>query len=118
MSELLGTSIWITLAITIVFAGGASWMMGQALAANWRPLWQLFPYALLLGLADRFVIYALFDGELGSLTGYIIDTCILTAIALIAFRVTRVHKMVTQYPWLFGQASPFVLRNKREGEDD
>ena len=59
MSELLGTSIPVFIGITVVLEGGAAWLMGQALGGRWRPVWQVFPYAFLLGLTDRFLIYAL-----------------------------------------------------------
>lgn len=113
MSELLGNSFAVFIGITVVLAGGAAWLMGQALASRWRPLWQVFPYALLMGLSDRFIIYALFDGELLSLGGFLVDTAVITAIALIAFRVTRVLRMVSQYPWLYERVGPFAWRAKR-----
>jgi hypothetical protein len=112
MSELLGTSLPVFIGVTLILTGGAAYMTGQALGATWRPVWQVVAYALLLGCADRFITFALFDGILVSLSGYVIDTAVIAAIALFAFRVTRVHKMVSQYPWLYEKAGPFAWRDK------
>ncbi len=100
--------------VTVMLFGGAAALAGQALAANWRPRWQIFAYGLLLGLANRFLVYALFDGDLFSAVGYLRDTLVLLAIAAVAHRVTEVHKMVSQYPWLYERAGP--LRWRRRGE--
>ena len=37
---------------------------------------------------------------------------ILLAIASFAHRVTRVHRMVSQYPWLYERSSPLSWRTK------
>lgn len=116
MEQVLGNSFAVFIGMTLVLAGGASWLMGQALAATWRPLWQLFVYAALLGLADRFMIFALFEGELLSIGGYLIDTVVLISLALVAFRLNRVRRMVTQYPWLYEQTGPFGWRRKAGAE--
>ncbi len=58
------------LAMTMVLFGGAAAATGQALARNWRPAWQLVPYALLLAAGERFLLFALFDGTLLSPGGY------------------------------------------------
>ncbi|WP_260293946.1 DUF6867 family protein [Sedimenticola hydrogenitrophicus] len=94
-------NIPVFIGVTLVLFGGAGYMMGQAVAITWRPLRQVFLYALLLGAGDRFLVFALFDGELISLGGYLIDTTAITLIALLAFRVTRVNRMISQYPWLY-----------------
>ncbi len=112
MSELLGNSLAVFFGVTVMIEGGAGWLMGQALGGRWRPVWQVFPYAFLLGLTDRFFIWGLFGGELLSLWGFVIDTCVILAIALAAFRITRVRRMVSQYPWLYERAGPFALRDR------
>jgi len=56
------------------------------------------PYGLLLGLADRFLIYALFGGNSRSLTGFIIDTYFIMLAALVSHRLTLAAQMVRQYP--------------------
>ena len=106
----MNVNLPVFIGITLVLGGGGAWMMGRALAANWRPVWQLVGYALLLGLADRFLVYALFEGELLSLRGYLLDTAVILGIALVSFRVTRVNTMVNQYPWLYRRVGPFGWR--------
>ena len=103
--------------VTVILAGGAAWMMGQSLAKTWRPVWQVFIYALLLGLADRFMIYALFDGELLSLQGFIVDSATLLIIGLIAWRVNQVKMMIKQYPWLYRRVSYFHWVNRDSASD-
>ena len=112
MVDLLGNSLAVFVGVTVILAGGAAFLMGQALGANWRPVWQVVGYAVLLGFADRFIIFALFEGDLTSLGGYLVDTLVLIAVALLAYRVTRVHQIVTQYPWLYEKAGPFAWRDK------
>ena len=108
--DLIGNSIWVFLVLTVVIAGGVAFMVGQALARTWRPMWQLLGYAALVGAADRFLIFALFDGQLLSLAGYVLDTAVLIALAWIAFRSTRSYMMVTQYPWLYERTGPITWR--------
>lgn len=112
MYDLIGNSIWTFLVLTVVIAGGVAFMVGQAVARTWRPMWQFVAYAALLGMVDRFLIFALFDGELLSPTGYALDTAVLIALAWVAFRSTRTYMMVTQYPWLYERAGPFSWRTR------
>jgi hypothetical protein len=116
MEAITGTSIGVTIGMTIILMGFCGFMTGQAIANTWRPAWQLVPYALLLGCVDRFMVFALFEGELLSLSGYIFDTAILFAITFAAFRLTQVNKMLSQYPWLYERVGPFAYR-AREGAD-
>lgn len=112
MTAVLGTTIAVYVGLTVAVMGFAAYMTGQAVANTWRPAWQVVIYGALLGLADRFLTFALFKGELLSLTGYAIDTATLLAIALFAYRVTRVHRMVHQYPWLYERDGLFGWREK------
>ena len=97
---------------TVVIMGAAGYMTGQAVASTWRPAWQAVAYGLLLGAADRFFVFALFDGALLSLTGYGLDTVVITAICLIGFRVRQVSKIVGQYPWLYQRSGYFNVRSR------
>ncbi|MFN3076155.1 MAG: DUF6867 family protein [Alphaproteobacteria bacterium] len=95
-------STWpVFLGFTLGVFGWLAFMTGQAVAETWRPARQVVAYALLLGLADRFFVYALFDGDLRSAAGFMVDTALLLGLALLAYRVTLVRKMVRQYPWLY-----------------
>ena len=113
MSAVLGASPYVFLGVTLCLAGGAAWLMGQTLGANWRPVWQVLLYALLLGLGDRFISYALFDGVLLSASGFVIDTAVIAVIGLIAFRFSRVRAVLRQYPWLFERVGPLAWRARR-----
>jgi branched-chain amino acid transport system ATP-binding protein len=97
---------------TVVLMGGAGYMTGQAVASTWRPFWQVVAYSLLLGVADRFLVYALFEGALLSVPGLILDTAVILAICSIGYRITRISKIVGQYPWLYERAGYFNLRSR------
>src|SRR5512144_1050186 len=103
---LLGSSFGVFFGVTAVLAGFAAFMAGQAVANTWRPYWQLLVYCALLGVAARFLIYALFNGDLWSLSGYLIGIGVLILIATFAFRLTRARRMVFQYPWLYKRTGP------------
>ena len=104
------TSVPVFIGLTFILFGGCAFMTGQALAATWRPWWQVMPYALLLGAADRFLGYALFGGELLSLGGWLLDSAVLVTIGLLAYRRTQVRRMADQYPWLYVRTGLFTLR--------
>ncbi len=115
MIPILGTSLPVFIGVTVVLIGGAAYLTGQALSAHWRPAWQVVGYSLLLGFADRFVIFSLFGGELLLLSGYVIDTAVIMAIALLSYRLRRARTMVAQYPWLYERAGPFGWRARQDG---
>ncbi len=112
MEEYLGTSVSVFVGLTVVIIGFAAYMTGQALANTWRPAWQVSVYGALLGVADRFLTFALFEGELLSLTGFLIDTAALMAISHFAYQLSKARKMVNQYPWLYEPTGLFGWRKK------
>ena len=112
MEILLGTTLDVWIGITLVLTGGASYMTGQAIARTWRPLWQVLAYSLLLAIVSRFFVYALFDGYMLLVSGYLIDLAVLLAIGLFAFRINRVKMMVNQYPWLYTRSGLFGYRTR------
>ena len=99
--------------LTVLLFGAAAMASGRALARNWRPLWQVLPYALLLAAGDRFLLFALFDGDLTSASGYVLAWIILLALALLSYRITQTRLMVHQYPWLYEAAGPLSWRERR-----
>ena len=101
------TSLGVLIGLTVILFGGCAFMTGQSLAISWRPWWLTLVYGTMLGAADRFLGFALFQGELLSLTGWLLDSTILIAIALAAFRLTRARRMTNQYPWLYQRTGPF-----------
>jgi len=110
--SLLGNSVGVYFGLTVCLMGFAAFMTGQATAQTWKPAWHAVVYSALLGGADRFLAYALFRGSLLSLPAYLVDTATLAAIALLAWRLGRARKMVSQYPWLYEPAGPFAWRDK------
>jgi uncharacterized protein DUF6867 len=111
--ELLGADPVAFFGLTVLLFGAAAMASGRALARNWRPLWQAVPYAMLLAAADRFLLFALFEGELVSATGFAIGWAILLAFSLLAYRATRSRLMVRQYPWLYEPAGLLSWRERR-----
>lgn len=98
--------------LTCVVAGGIAWMTGRAIAQTWRPLWQLFAYAVLLAAATRFMHFALFEGTLLSLHYLVVDFLVLAFIGFLGFRFTRSRQMQLQYSWEWETTSPFSSRRK------
>lgn len=116
MQTILGSNPGVFIAMTVVVAGFCAFMTGQAIAVTWRAKWQIYPYALLLGVADRFLVFAMFDGPLLSWTAYLSNSLVLIVIAELAFRYARADKMITQYPWLYERDGPFGWRARRSEE--
>jgi hypothetical protein len=112
MQSLLGTSLGVFIGLTVIIIGGAAIMTGRALAEGWKPPLLVVCACFGLALADRFLVYALFGGELLSLSGFVIDFAVITAMALMAHRLTVVHKMVAQYPWRYERESLWIYREK------
>ena len=114
-----GANLGVFLVVTVMVMGFAAYMTGQACANAWRPVGHTVFYCLLLGLADRFLVFALFGGELLSVGGYLVDTAVLIAIALLAFRLNRAARLTTQYPWLYERVGllSWRERDRREAAD-
>ncbi len=112
MGILWENSFWVFFFLTVIIAGGAAYMTGRALAGSWRSPVQPVLAMLLLGLADRFFHFSLFEGSLLSVQYYLVDTAVLILISLVAYRLTRVGQMVAQYPWLYVRSGPFAWREK------
>lgn len=115
MIDFLDTSLAGFLVVTVFLACGASCLTGQALASTWRPRWQLIGYSALLGLADRFLNFALFEGVLLSPSGYAIDVVLIYLVGFIAYRTTLARMMVRQYPWLYVRSGVFGWREVGKG---
>lgn len=106
--------IWPFIFLTVLLFGGCAWLTGQALARSWRPMWQMVPYMLGLACADRFLHFALFNGELLSIKGYFIHAAVLLALGLLAFRLTLSKRMASQYPWALERVGLFGWKEREE----
>jgi hypothetical protein len=109
---LLGTSVGVFVGVTVLVMGFAAFMTGHAVAATWKPAWQAAAYAVLLAFGARFLVFALFEGTLLTLSGFLADAAVLVCITLVAYRLSRVRKMVTQYPWLYERTGLFGFRRR------
>ena len=98
--------------LTLILGGGAAIMTGRAIAAVWRPAWQVAVACLGLGAAERFLAYGLFDGPLLSPAGYALDTAAIAAAGLVTWRLCRTANTVRQYPWLYERAGLWRYREK------
>jgi Domain of unknown function (DUF6867) len=112
MQSLLGTSLGVFIGLTVIITGGAAIMTGRALADGWKSPVQVVFACLGLGLGNRFLVYALFGGPLLHLSGFVIAFLVITALGLVAHRITAVRKMVNQYPWRYERASLWAYREK------
>lgn len=112
VEQVLGASPSVFIGVTLLLAGGAAIAAGVALGDSWKPAWTVVAAAFGLALADRFLIFALFGGQLLSLWGLVFHFLVLAALGLVSWQVTRVGRMVTQYPWRYERASPFSYREK------
>ncbi len=107
-------TVWLFLLVTVVMGGWLAWMSGRAVAKAWKPNFQLVLYILVLGLAVRFIHFALFEATLLTLHYYIVDTIVLMAFGFAGWRYNRARQMTTQYRWLFERTGPFGWK-AREG---
>ena len=105
-------SFWVFLFMTVILGGGAAFQAGRSLASKWRPLWMAVAYMVPLGLVLRFLHFALFEAELLSLHYFITDMIVLVAGVLLGYRLTRVHQMVSQYPWLYERSGLLSWKGK------
>jgi hypothetical protein len=100
------------LLVTLVLGGTAAYLVGRSMATTWRPLLMLLLYVLLLCCAVRFIHFALFGGVLLAPGLFVIDAIVLSAIAWLGYRITRVSQMANQYPWLYARTGPLTWRLK------
>ena len=89
--------LWIFLLVTVIMGGSTAYVSGKAIAETWRPAWHGLVYALIVGLAVRFIHFALFQEVLVSGRNYLVDCAILIAAALAGYQITRRRQMAQQY---------------------
>ena len=105
-------SLGVFLLITLVMGGGAAFLAGRALAATWRPAWQLVLYTFPLSVAVRFLHFALFDAKFLAPYYYMVDYLVCLGLGCLGFRLMRVHQMVTRYRWINEPAGWFRWRQR------
>ena len=67
---------------------------------------------VLLGLAVRFIHFALFEGTLFTLHYYLVDVAVLLVAAILGWRNERAAAMARQYAFAFEKTGPFSWRRK------
>ena len=105
-------SFGVFLLVTIILGSGAAALAGRAIAATWRPWWQVVAYGFILGGAVRFIHFSLYGGTLLSLHYYLIDSAFCVAFGFLGFRAARASQMITQYRWLNERDGPMRWRRK------
>ena len=105
-------SFGVFLLVTVILGGGAAVLSGRAIAATWRPWWQVVAYSFILGWAVRFFHFSLFDGTLLSAHYYLVDSAVCMAFGFLGYRAARVAQMLTQYRWINEPAGALRWRRK------
>jgi len=105
-------SFGVFILVTIILGGSAAMLAGRAIAATWRPWWQVVAYGFILAGAVRFIHFSLYDGTLLSLHYYLVDTFFCVAFGFLGFRAARATRMVSQYRWLNEPAGLMRWRRK------
>lgn len=88
---------WVFLLVTVIMGASTAFISGKAIAETWRPFWHAIFYSLLIGLAVRFIHFALFEELLLSVRNYAIDCAILFAATTVGYNITRSRQMRQQY---------------------
>jgi hypothetical protein len=91
---------WYFLLVTVFMGGLLAYATGSAIAATWRPRWQLGVYGVLIAIAVRFIHYALFEEPFLAPRSFLVDLVVLFAAAVVGFALTRQRQMIEQYDWL------------------
>ena len=92
--------------ITLVLGGGCAILTGRAIALTWRSIWIAAAAMIPMGMAVRFIHFALFDEALLAPQTFAIETAILSVVACLSFQRTRALQMVRQYYWLYQPRGP------------
>ena len=111
----------IYLFLTVGLGGGAALMMGSNFATNWRPIGQVVLAGIGLAIALRFLHFALFEQELLTLPGFLVDAAVVIFFGLLGHRWRRTEQMASQYYWLYERTGPLTWREKTnsvEGRED
>ncbi|MBP2558004.1 hypothetical protein J2T08_004733 [Neorhizobium galegae] len=98
--------------LVLIIGFWTAWRSGKAAAEGWNGYLTVVVYTLLLGVAMRFLHYALFQGPFISPFYYILDVVILLVFSSAGFRIRRTRQMVQNYYWLYEPTSAFSFKKK------
>ena len=105
-------SLLVFLFVTVGLGGSAAALAGRAIAATWRPWWDVVKYMLLLAIAVRFIQFSVYQSQFLSLPAYLVDAAVCLTAGLLSFRLKRVQQMVTSYGWINRRAGPLRWRRQ------
>jgi len=113
MDLTLGNSYAVFGGLTIACMCSAAALLGITFAREWRPARHLLPFGIALGLIDRAVAHALFQADLFSPGGFVIDTYCIILTGVLAYRFTLAAQLQRQYPWIYRRFLLFGWRRIR-----
>ena len=111
-------NIFQVLFVTLVLGGSCAFLAGRAIAATWRSIWVAAAAMIPMGLAVRFVHFALFNETLLMPRTYAVETVVLMGIACLSFQRTRARQMVSQYYWLYEPSGPLSWRLRQDAPSE
>ena len=114
MSYYSNETIFQVLFVTLVLGGGFAVLAGRAIALTWRSIGIAVIAMIPLGMAVRFVHFALFNETLLQPQAYVVETVILIAASCLSFQRTRAQQMVRQYYWLYERRGPLGWRLRQD----
>ena len=114
MSLYANESLFQVLFVTLVLGAGCALLAGRAIASTWRSMPVAVIAMIPMGLAVRFVHFALFNEPLVQPRAYLVETAILIVVACLSFQRMRARQMVTQYYWLYEPDGPLRWRLRQD----
>lgn len=114
MSLYSNESIFQVLFVTLVLGAGCALLAGRAIALTWRSIWVVAAATIPMGMAVRFVHFALFNETLLAPKTYVLETVVLLIVACLSFQRTRARQMVRQYYWLYEPNGPLSWRLRQD----
>ncbi len=92
--------------LIVILGGAGAVASGRAVASTWRSYLSVPPYMVVLAAVLRFLNYALFGGDLLSVSGFIIALVLTLVASAYGYRSCRAQQMAMQYSWLFQKSGP------------
>ncbi len=94
------------LLLTVILGGAGAIASGRSIAATWRSFASVPVYMIILAAALRFLQYALFQGDLLSVSGFVVAFVVTLVAAAYGYRSRRAQQMTTQYSWIYAKSGP------------
>jgi hypothetical protein len=98
--------------LIVILGGAAAMASGRAVARTWRPYLSVPLYMVILAAVLRFLNYALFQGDILSIPGFLVALVITLAASAYGYRACRAQQMARQYSWLYQRSGPLGWTRK------